>query len=93
MAYYRIEFRFDEWEKNNVKSLIYDVAKKFRMKGITRKKAAPHVTLFGPFIASYEKKLVSELIYIAEKYTLIPFKIKGFNFFDNATKKNHLFGY
>ena len=87
MVHYTIEFRFHRYANEYAERLIYEVARKFRIKGITRKKAVPHITLFGPFTTSYEKKMVSEVINIAEKYTLVPFKVKKFNFFDNATNK------
>ena len=87
MVHYMIEFRFHGYANEYAERLIYEVARKFRIKGITRKKAVPHITLFGPFTTSYEKKMVSEVINIAEKYTLVPFKVKGFNFVDNATNK------
>jgi 2'-5' RNA ligase len=87
MADYTIEFRFHGYTNKYAERLIYEVARKFRIKGITRKKAVPHITLFGPFTTSYEKRMISEVINIAEKYTLVPFKVKGFNFVDNATNK------
>ena len=87
MVHYMIEFRFHGYTNEYAERLIYEVARKFRIKGITRKKAVPHITLFGPFTTSYEKRMVSEVINIAEKYTLVPFKVKGFNFVDNATNK------
>ena len=87
MARYMIEFRFHGYAKKYAKRLIYNVARKFGIKGVTRKKVVPHITLFGPFTTRYEKKMVSEVINVAKKYTLVPFKVKGFNFFDNATNK------
>jgi len=68
MAHYIIEFRFHAYTNKYAERLIYEVARKFRIKEITRKKAVPHITLFGPFTTSYEKKMVSEVINIAEKY-------------------------
>ena len=87
MAHYIIEFRFHGYAKKYTKRLIYEVARKFGIKGVTRKKVVPHITLFGPFTTRYEKKMVSEVINVAKKYTLVPFKVKGFNFFDNTTNK------
>ena len=87
MARYIIEFRFHGNAKKYTKRLIYEIARKFGIKGVTRKKAIPHITLFGPFTTRYEEKMVSEIINVAKKYTLVPFKVKGFNFFDNATNK------
>lgn len=87
MKHYLIEFRFHGYAKKYAKRIIYDVGKKFRVKGVTRKKVVPHITMFGPFTTRYEKKMVSAVANIAKNYTLVPFTVKGFNFFDNATNK------
>ena len=87
MTQYTIEFRLQGYAKKHAKRLIYEAAKKFRIKGATRKKTYLHITLFGPFTTRYEEKMVSEVINVAKKFTLVPFKVKGFNFFDNATNK------
>jgi 2'-5' RNA ligase len=87
MTQYTIEFRLQGYAKKHAKNLIYGPARKIGIKGVTRKKAAPHVTLFGPFTTRYEEKMVSEVVNVAKKFTLVPFKIKGFNFVDNETNK------
>lgn len=84
---YLIEVRFHGYAKKYTKNLIYDVARKFNVKGVTRKKAVPHITLFGPFQTREEKKLINEVISVGQQYDLIPFKIKGFDFFDNKKGK------
>ena len=38
MALFLIEFRLHGYAKEYTKGLIYDVAKKFRVKGVTRKR-------------------------------------------------------
>ena len=87
MANYWIEFKIGEYEQKFFKRVVYEVARKFKKREITRKKAVPRITLLGPFTTKNEKKMISELIYIAENYTLIPFRIKGFNYFNNASNK------
>jgi 2'-5' RNA ligase len=87
MTQYTIEFRLQGYAKKHAKNLIYGATRKIGIKGVNRKKAAPHVTLFGPFTTRYEEKMVSEVINVAKKFTLVPFKVKGFNFFDNETTK------
>lgn len=83
MPHYLIEFRLHGYAKKYVKTIIYDVARKFRVKGITRKRPVPHITLFGPFTTRNQKKLVSSVVSAGKKYDLVPFKIKGFNHFRN----------
>ncbi len=80
---YLIEFRFTGYAKKYSKSLIHEVARKFKVKGVTRKRAVPHITLYGPFTTKDEKQMVSVVVNTARKYELVPFKIKGFNYFDH----------
>jgi len=87
MKHYLIEFRFHGYAKKYAKRIIYDVGKKFRVKGVTRKKVVPHITMFGPFTTRNEKKMVSAVANVAKNHTLVSFTVKGFNFFDNATNK------
>ena len=87
MKHYLIEFRFHGYAKKYAKRIIYDVGKKFRVRGVTRKKVVPHITMFGPFTTRNEKKMVSAVANVAKNYTLVLFTVKGFNFFDNATNK------
>ena len=81
MVYYLIEFRFQGYAKRYAKNIIYEVARKFRVKGVTRKRAVPHISLFGPFTTKYERKAVNEVARIGRKYGTVPFKVKGFDYF------------
>ena len=87
---YLIEVRFTGYAKKYSKRLIYAVSRKFRVKGVTRKRAVPHITLFGPFTTKDEKKMVSQVVGTARKCGLVPFKIKGFNYFDRTNKVIYL---
>ena len=86
-SYYRVEFRLHGYAKRYAKILIFDISKKFRVNGITRKRAVPHVTLFGPFTATNIMQVLSEIVDMSKKYDLIPFQICGFDFFNNHKKK------
>jgi 2'-5' RNA ligase len=90
MVHYLIEFRFHGYAKKYAKRLIYEVARKFRVKGVTRNRAVPHITLFGPFTTRQEGKAVSELIDVVKEFSLVPFIVKGFNYFDNEQKVLYL---
>ncbi len=87
MANYLIEFRLHGYAKKCIKALIYEVARKFRVSGVTRKRPVPHITLFGPFTTRYEKRMIVEVANVGRKYFLVPFRVKGFNYFDNETNK------
>ena len=87
MANYLIEFRLHGYAKKYIKGLIYEVARKFRVRGVTRKRPVPHISLFGPFTTRYEKRMIVEVTNVGMKYFLVPFRVKGFNYFDNETNK------
>jgi 2'-5' RNA ligase len=90
MVHYLIEFRFHGYAQKYAKRLIYEVARKFRVKGVTRNRAVPHITLFGPFTTEHERKVVSEVIDVGGKFCLVPFIVKGFNYFDKEHKVIYL---
>ncbi len=83
MAHYLIQFRFQGYAKQFLKQTIYEVGKKFRVWGATKKKVVPHITLFGPFTTNDERKVVSTFLAVSKKYHLMSFKLKGFDNFDN----------
>lgn len=87
MADYLIEFRFHGYAKKYARSLIFDVAKKFRVRGVTRKRAVPHITLFGPFTTNNERRMVSTVASIGQRYELVPFSVNGFSHFNNWANK------
>jgi 2'-5' RNA ligase len=90
MAGFLVEFRSHGYAKDYAKELIYSVAKKFRVKGVTRKKVVPHIALYGPGETKDIRRVVSVVERVGRKYTLVPFRIKGFGFFDKAPKVIYL---
>jgi len=85
VADFLIELRLHGDAKDYAKQVIYDTAKKFRVKGAIKERAVPHITLYGRSEADNMRSIVSEVERIGRKYTLVPFKIKGFGYF----KKEH----
>lgn len=83
MNHYLIEFRFQGYAKKYLKRVIFDVGKRFNVKGVTRNHVVPHITLFGPFNTNSEKKVVNALLSVCENYNLMSFKLKGFGNFEN----------
>ena len=81
-----IEFRLHGYAKEYAKNLILDVARKFRVRGVTKNRAVPHITLYGPSETGDVRKVVSQVAAVGQKYTLVPFKIKGFDYFDKQGK-------
>jgi 2'-5' RNA ligase len=86
MIDYLIEFRFHGYAKKYARNLIHEVARKFKVSGVTRDRAVPHITLFGPFTTRHEKRMVSEVANVGREFTLVPFLVRGFDYFDNKNK-------
>ncbi len=94
--HYLIEFRFSGYAKRYLKELIYEVAEKFHVKGVTKKRVVPHITLIAPFTLGHpfwplnifikhdESRMVDEVVDIVKKYSMVTFKLKGFDKFDNS---------
>ncbi len=87
MAVYHIEFRIRGYAKRYAKTLIYDVGRRFRVKGVTRKHVVPHISLYGPFLARQQRQVIAGVVRVCSKYKKVPFTFEGFNYFDNSTNK------
>jgi 2'-5' RNA ligase len=90
MAGFLVEFRMHGYAKEYAKDLVYSVAKKFRVSGVTRKKVVPHISLYGPGRIDDVKKVISVVKKVGRKYSLVPFKVKGFGYFDKTPKVIYL---
>jgi len=90
MVHYLIEFRFHGYAKKYARDLIHEVARNFQVRGVTRNRAVPHITLFGPFTTRYESKMVSEVLNVGKRFTLVPFTVRGFDYFDKEHKVIYL---
>ena len=86
MANFLIEFRMHGYAKEYAKDIVYSVAKKFRVRGVTRKRVVPHISLYGPGRTDDIRKVISAVEKVGRKYSLVPFKIKGFGYFDKTPK-------
>lgn len=82
-----IEFRLHGYAKEYARDIIYDVARKFKVKGVTKVKAVPHIALYGGSETNNIRRVVSAVEKIGRRYTLVPFRIKGFDYFDNKVNK------
>lgn len=85
MAKYLIQIRFlDRHAKQYAKDLIFEISNKFKVRGVTRKRPVPHISLFGPFETRDPEKMVETVVSVCRKYIdLIEYKISGFGGFDN----------
>ncbi|MBL7169907.1 MAG: 2'-5' RNA ligase family protein [Candidatus Aenigmarchaeota archaeon] len=83
MNNYLMEFRFQGYAKRFLKQTIYEVSRKFKVEGVTKKRVVPHITLFGPFRTNHEDKIVSTFLSVSKRYHSISFKLGNFSNFDN----------
>jgi len=90
MAGFLVEFRMHGYSKEYAKGTVYSVAKKFSVRGVTRKKVVPHISLYGPGKTDDIGKVISAVKKVGRKYSLVPFKIKGFGYFDKPHKVIYL---
>ena len=86
MARFYVEFRMHGYVKEYARDVVYSVAKKYKVKGVTRKRVVPHIGLYGPGKTDNIRKVISAVEKVGCKYTLVPFRIKGFGFFDKSPK-------
>jgi 2'-5' RNA ligase len=87
LNHYLIEYRFHGYAKRYARDLIYEISKKFNIKGATQNRAVPHVPLFGPFSTRDEKQVVSGVVGACKSYESVPFMVNGFGYFDNPNGK------
>lgn len=86
MANFLVEFRMRGYAREYAKEVVCSVAKKFGVKGVTRKKVVPHISLYGPGRTENIRKVISAIEKVGRRYTLVPLKVKGFGFFDKRPK-------
>jgi len=82
-THYLIEFRFQGYAKSYLKTNIWTASKKFKVKGITKGKVVPHISLVGPFKTTKQKELVKKFISVCKKYEWLRFRLNGFDHFDD----------
>jgi 2'-5' RNA ligase len=88
-----VEFRLHGYAKAYAKRIIWSIAKKYKVKGITRNRVVPHIGLYGSGELGNKRdinKVISIIERVGQKYTLVPFKIEGFGYFDETPKVIYL---
>lgn len=81
------------YAKYYAKDLSGDIARKFKVrgaitvKGTGRKGAVPHIALYGQSQTDDIREVISEVERIGRKYSPIPFRIRGFDYFDKKVCK------
>ena len=80
MVHYLIEFRFHGKVKYEIKRLVYEINRRFRL---GYKRAIPHITLVGPFYTNDERRLIGDFNRLCTKSPLMNFEVDGFSAFED----------
>ena len=86
MTGFLVEFRMHGYARSYANEIIHSVAKRFGVRGVTGKRVVPHISLYGPGATDDIREVVSAVERIGSRYSLVPFKVKGFGFFDKGPK-------
>lgn len=81
MVHYLIEFRFHGKAKSELKTLIEEVNRKFKIRS---KRVVPHITLAGPLCTNNEERLIRDFNRLCSKSPLATFEIDGFSTFEDS---------
>ena len=90
MAGFFIEFRIHGYAIEYAKEVISSVARKFQARGVTRNRVVPHISLYGPGNTGDIRKVISAVKKVGRKYSIVPFKVSGFGYFNKTPKVIYL---
>ena len=76
-----VEIRPDREVKEYLREIIDDIQRTFGVHGMASGHVVPHVTLFGPFNADGYGPVLSGMRTVLESYTVVPYRIEGFDHF------------
>jgi 2'-5' RNA ligase len=66
-----------------VNARIHREARRIRIRKLKQQRFVSHITLFGPARTNNFRRVKAEVERACRKYTLVPFKIGGFDIFQN----------
>ena len=81
-----IEFRLRGFAKRYAKwasERVLKEGKKLGLRRLRQPRFVPHITLFGRARTNNSRRVIAEVERICRKYTLVPFKLGGFDSFQN----------
>jgi calcineurin-like phosphoesterase family protein/2'-5' RNA ligase len=81
-----IEFRAQGFAKQYAKwvnACIHREARRLRIRKLKERRFVSHITLFGPARTNNFRRVIAEVERTCRKYTLVPFKLGGFDNFQN----------
>lgn len=88
MAEFFAEFRFHGYAKRRLKGLVWEVARKFRVRGAIKERPVPHMALFYGTPGSVNtEEVLAAVEKVGRKYRLVPFRVEGFDWRDGEKGK------
>jgi len=75
--------------KHMTRQLIYDINKKFRVRGAVKHRPVPHMSLFGPFGCRSIREVIHATVEVGSEFSELHYGIDGFEYFE--LKKKFLF--
>ena len=91
MQQYLIEIRLQGYSKKYAKEIMGEIGHRFRLRRAAFSSGGvPHITMYGPFSVSDERRMLSEVVALCRKYDRIPLTFRGFDYFDCAVKTIYL---
>jgi len=82
---YFVEIRLGGDIKYRLRDIIRDIADRFDERELVRSHYVPHITLYGPCHTKEERAVLARLRDVCSQYDLIPFRIAGFDHFQQDT--------
>jgi calcineurin-like phosphoesterase family protein len=85
-ASFFVEFRVQGFAKQYAKwvnTRIHREARRLRIRRLKERRFVSHIALFGPARTNNLRRVIAEVERTCRKYTLVPFKIGGFDNFQN----------
>jgi len=83
---YLIEFRLRGEAKDVTKKLIFDIYKKFQVRGAIRMRPVPHVSLFGPFYTRSIRDVKQIISEVGQEYSKLDYEVTGFDYFERKIR-------
>lgn len=87
MPHFFVEFRFHGYANHYLRSLTKEVARRFGVRGALKHRSVPHMTLYGSSTTAEFRSVFSIIEKVAKEYTLVPFKVEGFDWHESEDGK------
>jgi calcineurin-like phosphoesterase family protein len=81
-----VEFRLQGYAKQYakwVRARVHQEARRLRIRELRERRFVSHIALFGPARTNNLRRVIADVEKIGQNYTLVPFKLGGFDKFQN----------